>query len=304
MGSSFIRYYVSDIPFSLAEQLQHLLTRLPELKDWQWILKQQFDYKKGFGFLPGTNVSEVECIIKRCSAIIEHRNPGTVIGSFIWKSRPDSPATVVDDILTICSVAKAQYIYARAQEVLEPSGKLRIVHRPDAPASDLKEVIPEASLGAFIIDGLSRLKQQNWKENIGFDPAIHWYAQAQRLFRAGIFPLELSLYWIVLEVLARVYIQHQGLLTKIRNKADRVKEFIDSRGFKRGSWSFLDAAIGDWYKVRCAAFHEGELPVWSQQKFEQRWRQLAEFTSFVLADLLQPQSHSQKDQIGMRLSGY
>ncbi len=304
MNESFIRYYINREPYSAIMQLRRLLPRLSEFNGWQWIFALDFNYEESFGFLPGTNASEIECIKRKSIAIIENRNPDAVIRSLIWEFRQEIPATVIDDILTLFSIAKCKYIHARAQEVLEGDGKLHIIERPIAQPSILEEIICQEELENFIISSFSSLKQEGWKKDTGFIPSIHWYAQAQRLFRAGIFNLECSLYWIVLEVLAGAYVQRIGLAKKIQNKKKRVSELIKSRGFDGNSWSFLDDAIEDWYQLRNFAFHQGELPTWTQQKFEQRWRQLAEFTSFMLADILQIQSQTYKNQIGARLSSY
>lgn len=299
---SFIRYYIGDIPYSLARTLQHLLSEFPQLNDWYCIPVNEFDYTRSLGYLPGTNEGEIKCVKRHCTVIVEHHDPDAVVGSsLIWKNMPSSPATLIDDILTLCSIAKSQYIPAIAQEILSLDRPLRIIHRPIAPPSDLKEVILQDGLESFITDSLATLQQRNWKEVSGFIPAISWYAQAQRLFRAGIFGLEFSLYWIVLEILGLAYVRK---LSPEMHKEEQVTEFLNSRGFTGNSWSFLTDAIEDWYRVRNYAFHEGRLPDWSKDKFEQRWRQLAEFVSLVFADLLQPQSEDQKEQIGSRLSGY
>lgn len=301
--ASFIRYYVGEeMPNSLAWQIQNLILQLPELDGWKWIRAAKFDYEKSFGYLLGTNDREVECIMRRCSAIVEHHDH-SVVESSLLEVLP-SPATIIDDILMLCSIAKCRDMLAIAQEVLKPDGSRHISFRLAPQLAAVQEVVPQDDLGNFIKDSLAKLQQGDWKEDVGFIPAIIWYAQAQRSFRAATFGLLLSLYWIALEILSRTYIQNRGLLGTIQNKKKRVKKFTNARGFTGASWGFLDAAIDDWYAVRNAAFHEGNLPVWSEDKFEQRGHQLAEFSSFVLADMLQEQSPSQKDLIAARLSSY
>ena len=107
-----------------------------------------------------------------------------------------------------------------------------------------------------------------------------------------------------LEILGLAYVKKHNLEDKITYKKERVREFVKSRELTGNSYSFLRDATEDWYVLRNHAFHQGKLPDWPQDRFERRWRQLAEFASFVLADLLQPQSQVQRDQIGARLSGY
>ncbi len=209
----------------------------------------------------------------------------------------------IDDLLTVCSIAETKYIYARTVETVLPGDNLHIIQRPVAPLSDLNGTIPLANLEAFVSDSFNKLQQKQWKHTVGFIPAILWYRQAQQSFRASIFPLEMSLYWVVLEVLAGAYVQNQGL-AKIKNKKERVKKFISSRGWVGGSWCFIESAMDDWYLVRCASLHEGKLPGWKDTKFERRWRQLAEFVSFALASLLQKQEQNWENQVANRISAY
>lgn len=301
----FIRYYINEVPHAITEQLRVVVTTLPLFQGWHWIPVGKFDYEKSRGYLPGLNVAEIECIKRKSSAIIEHHNPTLVIGSSsLWMPGKRSPATLIDDLLTLCSIAESKYISARAVETLLAEDNQHVVHRPITPLGDLQEVVPRVGFEAFVLEGLAKLQEQTWKYETGFTPAIYWYRQAQQSFHAGIFGLELSLYWIVLEVLGGAYVQKQGLSTKVRNKKERVKRFIISQGFNGSFWNFLDAVIDDCYEVRCASFHEGTLPSWPQNKFEQRWRQLVEFVSFVLADLIQEQHKEQRKQIAVRLSQY
>ena len=171
-GDAFIRYYISEMPRSLARQIQDLLPQLPALQGWQWMPADQFVYEKSYGHLPGTNEFEIECIKRKCTVIVEHHDPNGVVGSLLWNDLLPSPATIIDDILMLCSIAKSQYIYARARETLFPSGRLNISQRPIAPPSDLQDVVPQGSLGGFIIDSLAKLQLQNWKDDVGFMPAI------------------------------------------------------------------------------------------------------------------------------------
>lgn len=301
----FIRYYISENARRIDREMQTIIANLTHFDGWLWTPVNRFDYKKSFGYLPGSNEVEIEYTKSKSLSVVEHHDPDSVIGhSLIWTYGKRSHATVIDDLLTLCSIAESRYIYTRIVEACLPDVDLQITHRPIAPMSDLKEIIPRANLQSFVCESLDKLQQQTWKDEIGFIPAIIWYSQAQRSFRASIFSLELSLYWVVLEVLASAYVQRQGLSARMRNKKERVKKLIDSYGFLRSPWSFINSAIDDWYEVRCASFHEGKLPSWSNTKFEQRWRQLAEFVSFILASLLQKQDAAWENQIAARISAY
>lgn len=301
-GTTFVRYYISSPRYSLTQRLRAFLVDSSFVSGWVWIPVAQFDYEHSYGYLPGTNKLEVEYILRHCVAVLEHRDIDSTLGtSRLWK---DPRATIVDDILLLTSIAKCEYIFARAQEILHANGELELIQRPIAPPSDLNGILPDDELGSFAVDSLTRIGQQNWKETTGFVPAVHWYSQAQRLHHAGEFALELSVYWIVLEVLARAHVGGQRLASKLKNKLKRVEAFVSSRGFDRDSWAFLQGVLKDCYSVRCAAFHEGKLPQWSRHEFEKRWRQLAEFTSLVLVDLLQPQSNARKNDVAQRLSSY
>lgn len=301
----FIRYYISEIPHAITQRLEAIITTLPLCHGWQWIPIGKFNYERSRGYLPGPNVAEVECIKRKCAAIVEHPNPNIVIGSsMIWTSGDRSPATLIDDLLTLCSIAESKYINARAVEILLPDNNQHIIHRPVAPFSSLQEIVPPAGLEAFVLEGVTRLQEQKWKHETGFNPAIYWYRQAQQSFHASTFALELSLYWIVLEILGGAYVQRLGLSTRIRNKKERVKSFLTAQGFDGLPWNFLSTLIDECYEVRCVGFHEGRLPPWSHTKFEQLWRQFVEFVSFVLADLIQRQIDEHRKTIASRLSQY
>ena len=304
MTEPFIRYYIYQIqPWSLAIRTRTILETLPEFNGWQWIPADKFDYPTSRGYLPGSNDAEVEYIKRKCTAIIEHNDPAKVIGnSLIWHN--DKHSSAIDDFLTLCSIAQSKGIYVRGVEYKTLHGNLSIVERPIAPLPTFNEVVTTANLSTFISTALLQLRQPEWKNNTGFLPAIYWYSQAQRSFRAGMFPLEMALYWIVLEILGLAYIQKCGLQNKVGKKDERVRIFVSSIGCRNGAWGFLDDAISDWYAIRCASFHEGQLPTWTPSKFQQRWRQLGEFTSYILASLLQKQSLARSNQIGARLSGY
>ena len=301
----FVRYYISETPPEITRRLEAILTNFPLCQGWQWIPISKFNYEKSLGYLPGPNVAEVECIKRKCVAIVEHHDPKTVVGSStIWTSGERSPATLIDDLLTICSIAESKYISVRAVEILLPDNNQHIIHRPVAPLSDLQEIIPPAALEAFVLEGMNKLQEAKWKNETGFNPAIYWYRQAQQSFHANTFALELSLYWIVLEILGRAHVQNLGLSANIRNKKERVNSFLTAQGFDGPPWNFLSALIDDCYEVRCASFHEGRLPPWSHTRFEQRWRQFVEFVSFVLADLIQRQIGDHRKTIASRLSQY
>ena len=129
----FIRYYINEIPYSRAERLRDIMNKLPSFKDWQCVSASKFNYKKSYGYFPGLD-DEIECVRKKCSVIIEHHNPTLVIGSsLIWSTGRGSTASIIDDLLTLFSIAQSKYINARTVESLLPGHKLNITHRPIAP---------------------------------------------------------------------------------------------------------------------------------------------------------------------------
>lgn len=113
--------------------------------------------------------------------------------------------------------------------------------------------------------------------------------------------LEMALYWVSVEAIAGTYIDSNIL--GITNKKERVKRFINDKGYTDGVWSFLDEVIDDWYVIRNDLFHEGKqnLPV---ELLIKRRQQVRELTSLVFVEMLQKQEDARKNEIATRMQNY
>ena len=294
MVEAFLRYYVLHLPH---HQWQSLFEEVPDLKDWKLIQGWKFNYEQSYGYEPGTNIHEVAYAKRKCDAVIEHHQPQQVSGSSqIWTGELRLPTTFLDDILVLLSIACSRHVHALSREYFHASGG-SIRTYPSSPETDSQPVIPDNQLSRFLVEALKRLHTKGWDRTTGFLPAIHWYYQAHITVGSGPSILELAMYWITLEVLARAR-GFQG------HKKAMVSKMLAVQHFAGGDWVFLSKALSDWYKARNTAFHEGEQPSWTTGQLAGRLKQVREFTSLVLADLLVPQSAAWKGKVASRIQGY
>ena len=164
------------------------------------------------------------------------------------------------------------------------------------------DIISLSNLGRFISQALTFIgSNPTWLEESGFIPSLYWFQQAQisRVTAPSI--LEMGLYWVSLETLAGVHFDSKGL--EIKNKKERVKRFINDKGYSGGVWGFLDEVIDDWYTVRNDLFHEGKqkLPL---ELLIKRGKQIRDFTSLVFVEMLQKQEDARKNEIATRMQNY
>lgn len=294
MAEAFLRYYVRHLPY---HQWQSFWGKVPDLQEWKLTQGWKFNYEQSYGYAPGTNVHEVAYAKRKCDAVIEHHDPVHVAGSsHIWKGGQDLPMTVLDDILVVLSIASSRYVHALLREYFSGSnGTLRTY--ATCPEPDTQSVIQEEELGNFVSEALSKLQTPGWLTSSGFEPAVHWFYQAQLTLGSGPSVLEMAMDWVTLEVLARA----KGLKGY---KKTMVSDLLANQGFTGPDWAFLHDALSDWYKVRNAAFHQGQQPSWPAAYLRGRLKQLREFAGFVFADLLVPQEATWKSRIASRLRGY
>ncbi|MFC2016927.1 hypothetical protein ACFLUD_00755 [Chloroflexota bacterium] len=97
----FIRYYISDNARRIDNEMQTIIASVTHFDGWLWTPVNKFDYRKSLGYLPGSNEVEVEYTRRKSLSVIEHHDPGSVIGhSFIWTYGKRSHATVVGQFET------------------------------------------------------------------------------------------------------------------------------------------------------------------------------------------------------------
>lgn len=291
MSKDFVRYYISGIHFSMLETVQQESGKFDE-----WELSQGSDFilSRSYGYkadsMPAYDKALLGALAKR-SVIAETRLPKTVIpSSILWAS-----ASNIADILTLLSLARGRY----HSVVIENNLGISWSGLTIGELAGNWDTIPISNLGRFISEALTHIdNNRSWLEESGFIPSVYWLMQAQKSYFTAPSILEMGLYWISLEVLAKTHNDNNGL--GIVDKKDRVKRFINDRGYVGSNWDFLGEAIDDWYIARNKAFHEGndDLP---KDLLAKREKQIRGFTSLVFVEMLQKQEETRKNEIAKRI---
>jgi hypothetical protein len=204
--------------------------------------------------------------------------------------------------MTLLSLARAKYHSTLAVE--EGRGNRfsiswGLIGREDAGSHD---IIAISDLGKFILEALTFIESNPKRlAEIGFIPSIYWYTQAQVSRSTAPSVLEIGLYWVSLEILAKTHNGNNRL--GIRNKEALVKRYIGDRGYLGGNWDFLDEAVDDWYKIRNALFHEGN-ETFSLPLLSVRRQQIRDFASLIFVEMLQSQSEENRQKIAKRIRDY
>ncbi len=295
MGEDFVRRYIGDIHLSMLETVQR---ESGKFNEWELIQGSEFDYKHSYGYKENLirDESLLEALAKR-SVIAETRMPKNVKPSILWAN-----ALNIADVLTLLSLARARYHSTLAiEENLGTSYSISwgLMAREVVGYWDIVSI---SNLGIFISEALTFIENNpSWLEESGFTPSIYWHSQAQVSYLTAPSVLEMALYWISIETIAGTYIDSHGI--RETNKKERVKRFINDKGYGGSVWAFLDEVIDDWYLVRNDLFHEGKqnLPVGLLSK---RRQQIRDFTSLVFVEMLQQQDEARKKQIATRIQSY
>jgi hypothetical protein len=294
----FVRYYIRKIS---RDRCLKFWAQVPELAQWQMIGIGEFDYQHSYGYAEGTNDRRVSCIREYCDVIVEHHRPREVMGgSCIWTGGQRVYTTVLDDVLQLLSLATCQHVHTVLREYSH-DGTLTLSSFHTSAPKPTQTVVGEDSLGNFISNSLAKLRTRDWMGNSGFDPAIYWYRTADAIHEVVPNVLEIAMFWVTMEVLAKAR-DFEGHGPP--HKRTMVEDMVAQRGFTGADWDFLGNALIDWYDVRNATFHEGQQPNWDQARLEARWKQIIEFASFVLVDLLVPQPHDQKARVAAQIKAY
>ncbi len=295
MSDDFIRCYISDIKFEILKAIQRESGKFDE---WELMRGSEFKYTKSYNYqgVFERDESLLEAIAKR-SVIAETRQPGNVKQSIIWEK-----ALNIADVITLLSLARARY-YSTLPVEKSLGGTCSIswgvISREGAGNQDIVTI---RNLGGFVSEALTFIESNpTWLTESGFIPGIYWYEQAQMNYFTAPTILVIGLYWVSLEILAKAYIDTKGW--HLPRKRDRVKCFIDYRGYTGGTWAFLDKAIDDWYEIRNGVFHEGSeaLPLGDISTLHQ---QIRDFASLVFVEMLQRQDALRIGEIAKRIRDY
>jgi len=292
MSEDFIRCYITDITLSTLKAVQRESGKFDE---WELFQGSDFDRKQSSGHFDPEELL-LRGLAERC-VIAETRQPERVKPSLIWNN-----ALNIADVLTILSIARGRYLSALLTEK-HIGSKYSTSRGIISKWLDGKwDIVSLVNLGKFVSKALNFIEQNpSWLGESGFTPSIYWYTQAQVSYLIGPKVLEMGLYWVSMETIAGTYIDSNRL--GIRNKNERVKRFINDKGYSGGVWGFLDEVIDDWYSVRNDLFHEGKQSL-PDKLLTKRRQQVRDFTSLVLVEMLQKQEDVRKSEIASRMQNY
>lgn len=292
--ASFLRYYIRHLPY---RKWQSFWAEVPALSGWDITAAWKFDYPKSYGYALGTNIHEVSYVKRKCDAVIEHHQPSQVSGSsYLWTGEARLPTTTLDDILVLLSVATSRYVHAVLREYFHGSGRT-LRSYATGPEPNTMCVVQDSQLGQFLVEALKKLHAPKPTNSSAIALSLHWYYQGHIMRGSAPSIVQMAMFWVTLEILAKA----MGFKGK---KKAMVSQLLDNQGFTGTNWAFLDGALSDWYKARNAAFHEGQQPSWNAARLTGRLRQITEFSSFLLADLLVPQQAAWKSKMSSRIQDY
>ncbi len=295
MDEDFVRCYIGDIHLSMLETIQRESGKFDE---WELTDGTKFDHKQSYGYksIFKRDESLLETLAQR-SVIAETRQPASVKPSILWNN-----ALNIADVITLLSLARARYYSTLAVE--KGLGDKYNISWGLIPRGDAgnRDIVTIGNLGRFVSEALDFIERNpKWLKESGFTPSIYWYTQAQVSYSTAPSILEVGLYWVSLEILAKTYNDNNGL--GIVHKKERVKRFINDRGYIGSNWDFLDKVIDDWYVIRNTLFHEGS-ESFTLGVLSMRRQQVRDFTSLVFVEMLQKQEEARKNEIATRMQNY
>ena len=302
----FVRYYLKNITIALLRKLQG---EVEELSDWHVLDPSVFSYENSYGYEPWSTKDDdtqlrkmktrVSCALLETHTIVEHHNPSVVGGSLLWNF-PDRVSTVLCDILTLCSLARNEYMHKVLIEWSVDDTNKGFSTDASKLTQGRASILEIKQLGDFVRCGLAKLNQPEWVQGTGFTPAIHWYIHALRSFLSAPPAVPLTLFWLALDILAVANASKNGQKDK-----NRVKQYLaEELGFNQGSPVFLDKEIDDWWDTRCYAVHPQKKLKLPEKVRNCRFEQIRDFAIFLLVNVLQPQTPQVKEGFVSQLQSY
>lgn len=299
-----VRYYVEGITDI---EWRQLTSAVVELSHWQCIPKSSFEYSPMGPIEVASN--KLKCWLLNTWIVLqslEGMTQRSLTPSQLWPQTPRAATTLVDDILVLASILSCQPILAVAVE-WEKGGRSGYTTYASGPEHSIfcRLVYRWSEVADSFPPALRLLGDDDWKQSTGFDPAVYWYVQAQRLLWCAPSVTEIAVYWVCLEILGRAFNDSLPQGHKIAGRGahmERVVRMLDSRGYDVGDTNWLKPAIKDWYDFRNKAFHEGSAPNLSDEASAQRRFQIGGFVSLVFADMLGLISEQRKTRVFCRLA--
>jgi hypothetical protein len=296
MTKDFIRCYIGNISY---DNMRLVMQEVGGYEDWKLTPKSDFREKKSLILRYGNTRDKLlfRSLLDCSTIIIETDRPESTKSSLICKD-----GLLLDDLLTLLSIAQFRYIPALVVE--------RMIYAYNYEFEvylyntlDTKNTLPISKTGQFISTAINMVsKDPSWLGSSGFQTGIHWYTLACKTL--GIMPtvLNVALYWIGLEVVASKFLQKNTI--HVRGKEHTVRRFARERGYTGEKWRFLSKAIRDWYEIRNKAFHEGQELGLSSEMIMARGKQINDFLSLVLIEMVQEQDCEWKEQVAAYIASY
>jgi hypothetical protein len=296
MSGDFVGCYIAaNISLST---LRGVLQKSGKFDDWELIQGSDFKLKESYGYQERFEKYELllEALAKR-SVIAENKQLDKSKPSLIWNN-----ALLIADVLTLLSIARAKYYHTILVERQLADKYTLSFGVMTSDMSGNRDIVPLSNLGQFVSEALTLIEHnRNWLKESGFLPSIYWYEQAQQSHGTAPSILEMALYWVSIEILATSHAHEHG--SGIKSKKERVKHFIEDKGYADSIWGFIEEVVDDWYKARCSAFHEGKEPL-DVKVLKTRRQQARDFVSLVLVEMLQKQEVTTIEQIVSRMQSY
>lgn len=292
----FVRCYIENIsPYYIS----FFQNECPVLDGWIFCWGPDFDYESSYGYQPGIWLADSTFIMaaKERSIIAENRSPATAKKSIIWNN-----ALIISDVITLLGISQGHYISIVAIE--RKIGTKYSINRGLFTGDDqgYLGLVPLNRLNSFINDSIKFMEENtDWLQKSGFKPAIYWYIQAQISYLTSPTILAIGLYWISLEVMAKIYAEENGL--RMTKKDKMIFRFLSDKVYTGPEWDFITEIVVNCYKIRNELFHEGTQS-FDPPKITQLHKQLRDLMSYIFIDMLQKQDSKQVQKILQNIKNY
>ncbi len=297
MSEDFVRCYIRDISIGT---LQNVLQRCGRFNEWELIPSQRFVHNESYGYKKTSDNDDqlTEAYIKRSSVIAETKRPDLSKPSLIWNN-----SLLIADVLSLLSIAHCKdYEAFLVEKNLKDKYSLgfgRISHIREGS----RNIVRIDKLEHFISNSLDCIEQNpDWMRQTGFIPSIYWFIQALQTSMKAPTILEVTLYWVSLEIIASTHLRNNAI--HARGKEQIVRRFIKDRGYAGQEWRFLSKVIRDCYQIRSSALHEGVDPNFPPGVGWNRRKQIRELVSLVLVEMLENQGQEQRSKIAKKMQSY
>ena len=202
--------------------------------------------------------------------------------------------TSVNDMMILLSIAQSRNIYfPKAENISDIETEMWGMAFGGNRKAWGTQVIMEPEIEPFLNNALARIREPEWLDKTGFNPAVFWWLESVYEGR----PLETKFIsaFIALEVLANSYAHSNNLLNS------GVRKRIENMAHSSYNWDFMDSSlIKDWAAIRDKYMHTGStrsLKSMTSAERATRYVQLIWSVQIALIDLLGFNSFARKAYI-------